>query len=178
MKKRILITTFASLLLLSGCGSNKNTATTKSTESSQEIAENTAEKNANAILGYVYDGKSTDVKDVTNQTKEELDQYIIGQLKEKQLENYNPDNKLDDYYLIIDGSEYYASEILEDYAKAYLKTTHSLGEYKIKNITTTNDEAQVTAEITPYAGLSEANPIGTMRTELFGGIDEEEFIRQ
>lgn len=180
MKKNLLLVGVVSTLFLTGCGASNTSSDTKkeSTTNSSEVLEETAEKDANTVLAYVYDGKSNGVDKVTNQTKDELDQHIINKLKDKQLENYNPDNKLDDYYLIVDGSEYYATEILNDYAKAYLKATQKLGDYKIKDIKIKGNEAQVTAEITPFAGLSEANPIGTMRTELFGGIDEEEFIRK
>lgn len=179
MKKFSLgvLTLFLSFLILSGCGNNNNTSSQKTTEESSNLQE-LAEDDANVILSYVYDGKSDGIDGVTNQSKKELDNYILEELKSKQLENYNDDNKLDDYYLIVDGSNYYASDILDDYAKAYLKTTQSLGSYKIKKIKINGDRAKVTAEITPFAGLSEANPIGTMRTSLFGGIDEEEYIRK
>lgn len=178
MKKRLLVVGLLSTLLLTGCGASNSGKTEKKTQNSEEVQKETAEKDADAVLSYVYKGKSNGIDKVTNQTKDELDQHIINKLKDKQLENYNPDNKLDDYYLIVDGSEYYASEILNDYAKAYLKATQSLGDYKIKEVKVKGNEAQVTAEITPFAGLSEANPIGTLRTELFGGVDEEEFIRK
>lgn len=156
---------------------------TKSTESKETAAgksandlEKTAEKNAKTVLSYVYQGKKDGLQKVTNQSADEVDAFLTKELVDKQLENYNDGDKLDDYFLMIDGSHYYASDILDTYAKAYIKATHALGEFEIKSVKVDGDEAEVVAEITPFAGLSEANPIGQMKVDLFGGLDEASFI--
>ena len=79
---------------------------------------------------------------------------------------------------MVDGSQYNSEEILKDYAQTYLKKTQELDDYKVTKTEVNGNEATITVELTPYAGLSEANPIGNARTQLFGGMDEDTFIRQ
>lgn len=162
---------------LSAC-SNKNKSS-ESTQASNEISLKSAENDAKTVLSYIYDGKVNGVEKVTGQTADENNDFLLSKLAEKQNEKFEANGNEDDYYLIIDGSEYFAEDIVADYANAYLEKTKEIGyESDIKVEEVNKDEVTIAATITPIAGLSEANPIGNARTELFGGLDEEEFIHK
>jgi hypothetical protein len=165
---------------LSACGNQNGTAaSSESTQSSSEASMKSAENDAKTVLSYIYEGKVNGVEKVTGQTAEENDDFLLSELAKKQNEMFEANGNEDDYYLIVDGSEYFAEDIVDDYANAYLEKTKEISyDSDIKVEELNEDEVTVTATITPIAGLSEANPIGQARTELFGGLDEEEFIRK
>lgn len=165
--------------VLSACSNPGGSNSSDSTQTSSETNLKTAEYDAKTVLSYIYEGKGADVEKVTNYTAEENDEFLLSKLADKQNEQFEANGNENDFYLIIDGSEYFAKDIVDDYAQAYLDKTKEIGydpDVKIEEIN--EDEVKVTATIIPIAGLSEANPIGQARTELFGGLDEEEFIRK
>ncbi|EBF5204914.1 hypothetical protein FH000_15500 [Listeria monocytogenes] len=171
----------ASILTLTGCmGVNVETKTTQTNkaETSKEKNVKQATKDANVLLDFLYSGKRTaHLQDVIYQNPDAVDTHMINRLSKKQEESFAENGNTDDYYLVIDGSNYYASDIIEDYADAYLKQTKQIS-YNVKEVDVSGDEATITISYYPIAGLEEANPIGTARSELFGGIDEDTFIRQ
>jgi hypothetical protein len=164
---------------LSACGNQGEKKSSDSTQDSSETNIKTAENDAKTVLSYIYEGKVDGVEKVTNQTADENDEYLISKLVKGQEEMFEANGNENDYYLNIDGSDYYADDIIDDYANVYLEKTKEIGyDSDIKVEEVNEDEVTVTATITPIAGLSEAHPIGQARTELFGGLDEEEFIRK
>lgn len=180
MKKFLQLSVFLLAVgILSACDNQNGTKVSDSIQSTNETNLKTAENDTKTVLSYVYEGKHAGVEKVTKQKAAENDEFLISKLVEKQNEQFKANGNENDYYLIIDGSEYFAKEIVEDYVQAYLDKTKEIGydsDVKVEEIN--EDEVKVTATITPIAGLSEANPIGQARTELFGGLDEEEFIRK
>ncbi|MGT9066199.1 hypothetical protein, partial [Enterococcus faecalis] len=142
---------------LSAC-SNKNESS-ESTQASNEISLKSAENDAKTVLSYIYDGKVNGVEKVTGQTADENDDFLLSKLAEKQNDQFEANEN--DYYLIIDGSKYFAEDIVADYANAYLEKTKEIGyDSDIKVEELNKDEITIAATITPIAGLSEANPIG------------------
>ncbi|MBV7391606.1 hypothetical protein KUA55_13030 [Enterococcus sp. ALS3] len=183
MKKKWLgLIAGAGLFLFVGCGGNQETTEdTPVTNDSEQVSVNQdeqAEKDAKTLLNFLYQGKrSEQLRDVTNQSADSIDSYLVSELSKKQDEMFAENENRDDYYLVIDDSNYYASDIVKDYAEAYLKQTKRIS-FDIQNVNISGDEAIVVASYYPIAGLQEANPIGAARTELFGGIDEDTFIRK
>lgn len=175
------VLSLCSVVMLSGC-SNKDKKDAKTETSTEQVesksSEKVAEKDAQTVLNYVYNNKTNGLDKVSNQSAEEFDNVLKSKLEKKQEDSLIDNGNKNDYYLSVDGSEYYADEIIEDYATAYLKATRTIGDAKVEKVTIDGDEATVTAKFTPIARLSEASPIGQARTQLFGGLDEEEFIRQ
>ena len=181
MKKTVLkgIVIVAGIFLLAGCskGSQPSEKAVKAEPSAQTVKKQ-AEDDANVLLDFLYqDKKSSQLENVTNQSSEGITSFLLTKLVEKQDQMFASNQNKDDYYLVIDGSNYYASDIVKDYAKAYLKQAQRLS-FKVKNVTVNGDDAKVNVSYSPIASLEEANPIGTARTKLFGGIDEDTFIRQ
>lgn len=180
ISKKIITLSVVALLsvTLAGCAtkSNESKSDTSSKSSKVETPKSDAKHAATTVLDYIYKGKSADIESVTNQSATQLTKQLTDALETKQIESLQANGNLDDYYLVVDGSEYFARDIIKDYAKAYLRQIQAT-DYTFKSVTN-GDNITVTASIKPIASLSEANPIGNARTQLFGGMDEDTFIRQ
>lgn len=166
----------AAATLMVGCSTSSNKTSVKSAPVTSDKAMATAD--AKTLLDYAYKGNTSGLESVTNQSSKDLDDMIVKQLATKQNTALGANGNINDYYLQIDGSNYYANDIINDYAKAYLNQSKLLGGYTIKSVNVSGDTAHVTASIKPIASLSEANPIGDARSKLFGGVDEDTFIRK
>lgn len=169
--KKITIATLAlsSGLLLTACG---NSAASKSEPKLD------AKSDAQTVLDFMYDGNTSGIEQVTGETPEDIEEEIVEELEAKQTDTLIGNGNINDYFLEVDGSTYLAPEIITEYAQAYYDQISTIGEAEITDVKSSGNSVKVTAEITPIAGLSEANPIGEARTELFGGLDNDTIIRQ
>lgn len=179
--KKLLITTAASvaaIFMLAGCGSSQGKSGA-STKSSQTVADKTqAKQDATTLLNFMYGGKASGLEDVTNEDKQDTETYLMQHYIDKQTDFFKGNGNMDDFYLVLDGSNYYANDIIKDFAKAYIGQTQKIGHYNITKLKVSGNNAEVTASFTPIAALSEAHPIGEARTEAFGGLDNDTIVRK
>lgn len=179
MKKIILpILLASSVFFLSSCANtSKNSDGTTASKSSVSV-EDTARTDAETVLDFMYKGNVSGAADVLDESTSDTKDYIISQLEEKQISALVDNGNIDDYGIVVDGSDYSAEEIVKEYAEAYYKQISTIQDVKIKSVKVSGDNAKVTATITPIASLSEAHPIGEARTSLLGGIDNDTIIRE
>ena len=184
MKKKVIISTLASaglILLLGGCSLPGHSSTDGSNQVTSESGvkmEKGVKRDAEQVLSFMFSGKTSSFSDVSSKDEDTVNDNLITELAKKQEEFFTKNGSLSDYALEVDGSIYTAQEIIDDYASAYMHQTHKLSDFEVTSAEVTGDEAIIKASFTPIASLSEANPIGAARTEVFGSADDEEIIRE
>lgn len=184
LNNKLIATSFLLLLVtgpLVACGNSSKTGESKESKTSETkklTDEEIAKTDAQTVLKAIYQNDTTMANDVSSESFDSMKQKLQDGVADKQVKYFEENGKLDDYTLIVDGSEYTAKEVINDYAKAYMKITATLPDVAVEKVEMNGDEATVTAKIRPIAGLSEANPIGGARTKIFGGLDNDTIIRQ
>ena len=179
MKKIILpILLASSILFLAGCTNTAKNGDGATASKSSISAEDTARTDAETVLNFMYKGNVSGATDVLDESTSDTKDYIISQLEEKQISALIANGNIDDYGIVVDGSDYSAEEIIKEYSEAYYKQISTISDVKIKSVKVSGDSAKVTATIIPIASLSEAHPIGEARTSLLGGIDNDTIIRE
>ncbi|WP_164506247.1 hypothetical protein [Lacticaseibacillus hegangensis] len=174
-------TALAAMLLLAGCGTSKGStsAAKPQTAAAKTKADKTqAKQDATTLLNYMYQGRASGLSEVTNEDSQDTKTYLMQHYIDKQTDFFKGNGNMDDFYLVLDGSNYYANDIIKDFAKAYVEQTQNIGHYQITKLKTSGNNAEVTASFTPIAALSEAHPIGEARTSAFGGLDNDTLIRE
>ncbi|MDR2977322.1 MAG: hypothetical protein LBV19_08575 [Streptococcaceae bacterium] len=167
-----------SILSLSACSTNTSSKPSSSSSSKAVSAKAAAETDAQTVLDFMYKGNISGFSDVSEDSADTVKDNIIEKLEQKQIDAMIANGNLNDYYLVVDGSNYTAQEIVTSYAEAYYKQISTIGSANIESVTVSGNSAKIKASFKPIAALSEANPIGNARTELFGGLDNDTIIRQ
>ncbi|MHC9537328.1 hypothetical protein ACVQ8P_06010 [Dellaglioa sp. BT-FLS60] len=178
MKKTVLVTMgLSALLVLGGCSSSHSSKDSSKKVSVAKVEKKDVKKDAEKVLAYIYGGKEESFNTVSTESADTVKDHLINTLSKKQETFFTENGHLADYALKVDGSIYTANEIIKDYSKAYLDQTNKLTDYKVKSVSINGNDATVKATFTPIASLSEANPIGSARSEIFGGIDNDTIVR-
>ncbi|GHU36514.1 hypothetical protein FACS1894193_03640 [Bacilli bacterium] len=164
--------------MLTACSTSSGSTSKNDTKNSATSSQSVAKTDAQTVLDFMYKGNISGFSDVSSDSASSVKSYLLDHLEKKQIDAMLANGNIDTYKLVVDGSDYSAQEIVSDYAEAYYKQIASISDATVKSVSLSGDSAKITATLTPIAALSEANPIGSARTELLGGIDNDTIVRE